>query len=48
MLDHYRIKAPFTNRKAHDEHKLLQFLKEQLKGFSQNAEKRGMLTRYFL
>ena len=43
MLDHYRIKAPCPNRKAHDEQKFLQFLKEQLKLFSQNVEKQGLL-----
>jgi hypothetical protein len=43
MLDYYRIKAPFPNRKAHDEQKFLRFLKKQLKEFSQNTEKQGML-----
>ena len=45
MLDYYRIKAPFPNRKAHDEQKFLRFLKEQLKEFSQNTEKQGMLIK---
>ncbi len=45
MLDYYRIKAPFPNRKAHDEQNFLRFLKEQLKEFSQNTEKKGILKK---
>ena len=45
MLDYYRIKAPCAIRKAHDEQKFLRFLKEQLKEFSQNTEKQGMLIK---
>ena len=45
MLDYYGIKAPFPNRKAHDEQKFLRFLKEQLKEFSQNTGKQGMIIK---
>ena len=45
MLDYYRIKARFPNMKAHDEQKFLRLLEEQLKEFSQNTEKQGMLIK---
>ena len=48
MLDYYRIKAPFPNRKAHDEQKFLRFLKKQLKEFSQNTGKQGMIIKKIL
>ena len=48
MLDYYRIKAPFPNRKAHDEQKFLRFLKKQLKEFSQNTGKQEMIIKKIL
>ena len=48
MLGYYRIKAPCPNRKAHDEQKFLRFLKEQLKEFSQNTGKQGMIIKKIL
>jgi len=43
LLDEVQYQA--ITKKAHEEQKFLRFMKEQLKGMSQNTKKQGFLIR---